>query len=70
MAADRFEDHALRFENKTERHNFASLKLKKVVETCGYKVLTKQGALIYETVRHVPCSRIIPVSATGSAAQK
>ena len=51
LTADRFGDHTLRCENKTERHNFVSARLKKILETCGFKVLVEQGATIHDKSR-------------------
>ena len=51
MTADRYGDHTLRCENKTQRHNFVSARLKKTLETCGFSVLVEQGASIHDKDR-------------------
>ena len=51
MTADRYEDHTLRCENKTQRHNFVAARLKKILETCGFSVLVEQGATVHDRGR-------------------
>ena len=51
LTADRFGDHTLRCENKTERHNFVCARLKMVLENCGCKVLVEQGATYHNLRR-------------------
>ena len=51
LTADRYGDHTLRCENKIQRHNFVCARLKKILVTCGFKVLVEQGASIHDKTR-------------------
>ena len=51
LTADRYGDHTLRCENKIQRHNFVCARLKKILVTCGFKVLVEQGASIHDRTR-------------------
>ena len=51
FTADRFGDHTLRCENKIQRHNFVSARLKKVFQSCGYKVTNEEGCSVHDRNR-------------------
>ena len=51
LTADRYGDHTLRCENKTQRHNFVCARLKKTLETCGFSVKVEQGASLHDKTR-------------------
>ena len=49
--ADLYGDHTLRCENKIQRHNFVAARLKKILQTCGYKVTNEEGCSIHDRPR-------------------
>ena len=51
MTADSRGDHTLRCQNRTGRHNFVCARLKKILISCGYKILVEQGASIHDRTR-------------------
>ena len=51
LTADQYGDHTLRCENRIQRHNFVSARLKKILKTCGYKVTVEEGFTVHDKKR-------------------
>ena len=51
LTADQYGDHTLRCENRIQRHNFVSTRLKKILQICGYKVTVEEGCTLHDRRR-------------------